>query len=482
MSIAQYVLENAEGALRVLSGYRRQEPPADAKRFAGRRSASGLPPKVDLREWMTEVEDQGQTNTCTANATAGAYEYLMKRHLGDDAYDVSRLFIYYNARTGSGQEEVTDEGAVLVDVIDGLRRYGACAETSWPFDTDVVDEEPAAEAYTEAESFLVEDVQLVPTDLDAWRSALAEGYPIIFGISLYDSFYQHRRPGLVPMPTPREAELAQHGGHAMLCVGYSDVDQVFIVRNSWGADWGDRGYCYMPYAYLMDPAQNGGDSWIIRQVEVLDEEAGWGEEESVLTEPGTFLAEMDDETYGELVDAMGDVAFERRMALLFVAVASADGEVEDAELAEAALLLQPVLDSLESSMSPEKLLRKAQKLYDGDDGEDLVGETIVLFAEHVPTDVLGSLLGQLRQVVEAGDGEDEDETEVLDAIVTAWQVEELVAGGDDDSGEDESEEEDDEEYEDDEAEDEGEGDEEEDGEEEVDEDDEEDEGEYEGER
>lgn len=254
---------------------------------------------------------------------------------------------------------------------------------------------------------------------------------------------------------------------------------MFIVRNSWGADWGDRGYCYMPYGYLMDPAQNGGDSWIIRQVEVLDEEAGWGEEESVLTEPGTFLAEMDDETYGELVDAMGDIAFERRMALLFVAVASADGEVEDAELAEAALLLQPVLDSLESSMSPEKLLRKAQKLYDGDDGEDLVGETIVLFAEHVPTDVLGSLLGQLRQVVEAGDGEDEDETEVLDAIVTAWQVEELVAGGDDDSGEDasededESEEEDDEEYEDDEAEDEEEDGEREDGEEE------EDEGEYE---
>lgn len=306
----------------------------------------------------------------------------------------------------------------------------------------------------------------MPTELDAWKSALAEGYPIIFGISLYDSFYQHRRPGLVPMPTQRESQLAQHGGHAMLCVGYSDADEVFIVRNSWGAEWGDQGYCYMPYAYLMDPAQNGGDSWIIRQVEVLDEEAGWGDEESVLTEPGTFLAEMDDETYGELVDAMGDVAFERRMALLFVAVASADGEVEDAELAEAALLLQPVLDSLESSMSPEKLLRKAQNIYDGDDGENVIGETIVLFAENVPTDVLASLLGQLRQVVEAGDGEDEDETEVLDAIVTAWQVEELVTGdgeesGDDDSEEDEeedsdeeddSEEEDDEEYEEEESE------------------------------
>ncbi|MBW0117246.1 C1 family peptidase [Pseudonocardia abyssalis] len=468
MSIAQYVLENAEGALRVLSGYRQQEPPADAKRFAGRRSASGLPPKVDLREWMTEVEDQGQTNTCTANATAGAYEYLMKRHLGEDAYDVSRLFIYYNARAGSG-EDVVDEGAVLVDVIDGLRRHGACAETSWPFDTDVVNGEPDADAYTEAESFLVEDVQLVPTDLDAWRSALAEGYPIIFGISLYDSFYQHRRPGLVPMPTQRESQLAQHGGHAMLCVGYSDADDVFIVRNSWGAEWGDQGYCYMPYAYLMDPAQNGGDSWIIRQVEVLDEGAGWGDEESVLTEPGTFLAEMDDETYGELVDAMGEVAFERRMALLFVAIASADGEVEDAELAEAALLLQPVLDSLESSMSPEKLLRKAQSLYDGDDGEDLVGETIVLFAEHIPTDVLGSLSGQLRQVVEAGDGEDEDETEVLDAIVAAWQVEELVAGGgadgeaveeeeedteEEDTEEEDTEEEDTEEYEEEHSEDE----------------------------
>ncbi|QJY47470.1 C1 family peptidase [Pseudonocardia broussonetiae] len=439
MSIAQFVLESAEGTLRVLSGYQYQEPPADAKRFSAGRPSGGLPPKVDLREWMTTVEDQGQTNTCTANATAGAYEYLMKRHLGDDAYDVSRMFIYYNARTQSGGE-IADEGAVLVDVIEGLRQHGACAEDSWPFELDTVNDEPHADAYTEAESFLVEDVQLVPTDLDEWRGALAEGYPIIFGISLYDSFYKQRRPGLVPMPTQQESQLERHGGHAMLCVGYSDADEVFIVRNSWGAEWGDQGYCYMPYGYLMDPRQNDGDSWIIRQVEVVDEEAGWGDEESVLTEVGTFLAEMDEDAYGELVDAMGEVAFERRIALLFVAVAAADGEVDDAELAQAALLLQPVLDSLSSSMSPEKLLRKAQALFDGDDAEDLIGETIVLFAEHVPADVLASLLGQLREVVEAGDGEDEDETEVLDAIVVAWQVEEFVSDEAEVEGEEEGEE------------------------------------------
>ena len=406
---------------------------------------------------MTEVEDQGQTSSCTANATAGAYEYLMKRHLGDDAYDVSRLFIYYNARAQSG-EEGEDGGAVLQDVIAGLQEHGACSEETWPFDPDLLLDEPDEDSYTEAQSFLVEDVALVETSLDAWKGALAEGNPIIFGINLYGSFDKQRKPGMVPMPTDKESSRESHSGHAMLCVGYSDTDEVFIVRNSWGSDWGDGGYCYMPYRYLMDPKQNDGDSWIIRQVEVLDEEAGWGDDESLLVEASTFLDEMDEDEYGEFLDAMGDVAFERRLALLFVGMAAADGEILDDELDAAADLLQPVLDSIGSSMSPQKLLRKAMNILTAEEGSDVVAETIELFAEHVPAETLASILGQLQEIVEAGDGEDEDETELFNDLVAAWQIEDLVTEEDADEGEEgEDEEEEDEDEDDDENDDEDEG-------------------------
>ena len=94
---------------------------------------------------------------------------------------------------------------------------------------------------------------MVPTELEAWKQVLAEGYPIIFGLSLFGSFDKQRKPGYVPEPSEGETGRESHGGHAMLAVGYSDPDEMFIVRNSWGPDWGDKGYCYIPYDYNDEP-------------------------------------------------------------------------------------------------------------------------------------------------------------------------------------------------------------------------------------
>ena len=93
----------------------------------------------------------------------------------------------------------------------------------------------------------------VPVDLQAMKHCLAEGYPFVFGLALFESFDMARRLGRVPLPSEEEWGRESHGGHAMLCVGYKDTAQVFIVRNSWGADWGDNGYCYIPYAYMTNP-------------------------------------------------------------------------------------------------------------------------------------------------------------------------------------------------------------------------------------
>ena len=404
---------------------------------------------------MTPVEDQQQTSSCVANAVAGAYEYLVKQHRGDDAYDVSRLFIYYVARALDGDEDPTDGpeledgGSIIGTAIEGLKRYGACSENRWPFSDEAVNEPPSERAFEEAAAFLVEDVALVPTRLEAWKQALAEGHPIIFGLSLYDSFDSHRRPGMVPAPSPKEAARDSHAGHAMLCVGYSDRDQVFIVRNSWGEEWGDRGYCYIPYAYLMNEKYNDGDSWIIRRVEdpSIDESTWASDDESLIGEIDNELAEMSDEDFAELRDAMGSVPFEIRLAVILLYAVASDGEVEDSEIEGIGEVLSKVQTGLGIRLNPERVLRRAMSRIAEDD--NLFDDSVEKFADYVPNGVLASIVNAVQEIV---DIDTDEEAAILARLVEAWQIQGPSEEEDDDEEEEEVEEEDDEEEEDDDEE------------------------------
>jgi C1A family cysteine protease len=220
-----------------------------------------LPNKVDLRPLMTPIEDQGQTSSCVANAVAGAYEYWIKKASKQD-HNISRLFVYYNARWRDGSQD-KDEGSVIQLAMEGLQKFGACAESAWPFDPRLILKKPGAEAYKEGSPYRVHDMAQVPLKLESWKQALAEGKPIVFGIELFDSFDEcTKRGGVVPMPAPDDIARKKHSGHSMCAVGYSDSEKVFIVRNSWGPDFGDKGYCYMPYDYLLNPKFNDADCWI----------------------------------------------------------------------------------------------------------------------------------------------------------------------------------------------------------------------------
>lgn len=415
----ELTITRGDGSARKVLGYRfSPDKLHNRKAYAAAGKFAKLPPKVDLRPFMTYVENQDETNSCVANAVAGAYEYLVKKHTERD-YDVSRMFIYYNARDLGGIDG--DNGSVIADAIEGLRQYGACAEESWPFELGEVNSPPSDDAYEEAAQFVVEDLQLVPMDLNAWKSALAEGYPIVFGISLYESFDKQRKRGVVPLPTPNEVSRAAHGGHAMLCVGYSDPDKVFIVRNSWGEDWGDDGYCYIPYAYLINEKFNDGDSWIIRQLENIDfGEEDWGDDSTLIGDFDTELAEMSDEEYAELLDAMGEHPLESRLALIFLHAAGADETLSDDELAGIAEYLQQVVDSLGVDTQVDRLLRRASGLV-GD--EDLLNESVDLLGEHLSQGMLASIVNSLGEIAGVDDL-DENEEDFIASLVQAWQVEE----------------------------------------------------------
>lgn len=217
-----------------------------------------LPKETDLRGFCSEVENQGTLGSCTANALAGNLEYL-DRKIDDEYKDVSRLFIYYNERALEGTVDY-DSGASLRDGIKTLRKLGACWETTWPYIIKRFTRKPSKESYKEAKKHRIESYYRI-NDLAEMLTCIAEGYPFVFGFAVYESFQSQKvaNTGVVNMPAKKEKML---GGHAVMAVGYNQKQKRFLVRNSWGTEWGRYGYFTMPYEYLEKLA---ADFWTIRR-------------------------------------------------------------------------------------------------------------------------------------------------------------------------------------------------------------------------
>ncbi len=224
--------------------------------------AKALPAKVDLRSKCPKVYDQGQLGSCTANSIAGAIEFdQMKQGSPKPPFTSSRLFIYYNERAMEGTVS-SDSGAQIRDGIKSCANLGTCPEEMWPYDIAKFAEKPPAPCYTTAAQHLVKLYSRVPRVLNSMKGCLADGYPFVFGFTVYESFEGEAvaKTGIVPLPQPKEAVV---GGHAVMAVGYIDAEQMFLVRNSWGPKWGLKGYFKLPYAYLTD-ADLSDDFWTIR--------------------------------------------------------------------------------------------------------------------------------------------------------------------------------------------------------------------------
>lgn len=220
-----------------------EEVPSEAPTLKADK-AGPLPERIDLRGLCSPVEDQGQVGSCAANAVVGALEYHQRLN-GRAVTDLSRLFVYYNARKIGGTTE-QDAGTFIHHVMASVLAFGACPERMWPYQQAMWATEPVGACYEAAEQFGAISYARTGQGLGT-KVAVANGLPVVFGTSLPYEMLMIEARDTGRIVSPRGGWPAPSGGHAMLIVGYDDARQSWLVRNSWGPDWGDGGHLWIAY-------------------------------------------------------------------------------------------------------------------------------------------------------------------------------------------------------------------------------------------
>lgn len=257
-----------------------------------KKALAAPPPVVDLRGYCSPIENQLSLGACTANAAVGVVEYFENRAFGKYT-DGSRLFIYKTSRDLLGW--VGDTGSFLRTTMAALAMFGVPPEPYWPY-TDqaepglsgqrTFDQEPPAFVYEMANNFgsvcyfnhdPFVNPPTPPDVLNSLKTHLAVGIPAMFGFHGFPSCNETDVKGAFPYPAPGEKAI---WGHAVVAVGYDDNIKItnlvskqttigaLIIRNSWGTAWGNAGYGYLPYAYVLN--QLASDFWSLLSMRWVD--------------------------------------------------------------------------------------------------------------------------------------------------------------------------------------------------------------------
>lgn len=203
-------------------------------------------PVVDLREWDSRVEDQKTLGSCVGHAIAGAYELILNRNYPNLYTELSALYVYYNARIEESMTDI-DSGATIRDGIRGVKHYGICSEELWPYDVTKFNERPSLAAYADGRRRTLENYRRL-WDTQAIVRAVNNNRPVVIGMSVYNGFFD-LNPDNSTVELPEDKIKDYFGEHAVYIVGYDQEKEMFLCKNSFGTEWGDRGYFWMPYDY-----------------------------------------------------------------------------------------------------------------------------------------------------------------------------------------------------------------------------------------
>lgn len=240
-----------------------------------------IPDAIDLREWCSPVEDQGNVGSCTAHAGAAIIEYFERKAFGN-YLDASRLFLYKTTR--NLLHHTGDTGAYLRSTMAAMALFGVPPEEYWPYNPADLDKEPPGFCYAlashyQALSYYRLDTPGVVRDtlLNTIKKNIAGGIPAMFGFTVYSSYAQSAKTGKIPFPGRNEKMV---GGHAVAAMGYDDSITIrntasaeetkgaLLMRNSWGTGWGMAGYGWLPYEYVLKGLAI--DWWSLLKCEWID--------------------------------------------------------------------------------------------------------------------------------------------------------------------------------------------------------------------
>lgn len=244
------------------TGMRADQPDFRDRYFKDTKYKAGLSidDTVDWRNRIGMCWDQGEIGSCVAHGVGSLIIYVYPELMP------SRLKIYYDGRAIEKTTRI-DSGLEIRDGVKATVKDGVCQEAMWPYDVAKFKRKPPAKCYsTKNEKLITEYARVGKSNkdsdiLDEMLNCLQQGSPIVFGSMLYESFESDSvaQTGIVPMPNTREKSI---GGHCLAAYGFNKSKKTFIVRNSWGVDWGDNGYCHMPFDYLINNDLTS-DLWMI---------------------------------------------------------------------------------------------------------------------------------------------------------------------------------------------------------------------------
>jgi C1A family cysteine protease len=217
-------------------------------------AAPAIPASKDLRTEWWKVADQGTTGSCVGWATADSVLrwHFVKANRLPSTQLLSPRFVWMASKetdqfitrpTGF----IETEGTSLKAALDVARKFGVVRDTVLPFASGKLYPGQANSFYAVAAQRKISAYFNLGTNLSNWRTWLATKGPILTRLDVDDSWYAATENGGNLDDYKRET---RRGGHAVALVGYTS--DRFIVRNSWGTDWADRGFGYASLAYAQE--------------------------------------------------------------------------------------------------------------------------------------------------------------------------------------------------------------------------------------